>query len=93
MAEARKDGGFKIEVSAVVARIRIPAGILAGFGADDRMEIESRSGLAPAVAFIVNGRHVASATLVRTGDLLTARITRMGPETERRVYDRWLISK
>lgn len=93
MADLRSRAKIATEVTAVVARIKIPAGSLAAFRPGDRMEIEARNSLAPAVAFKLNGKQIASAALAKSGDLLVARVTAIEPEPHRVVYDRWLIRK
>jgi hypothetical protein len=93
MAEMKNGEIITAEVTAVVARIKIPSGVLAGFQPGDRMEIEALSGLAPAITFKVNGKQIATAALARNGDLLCATVKALGPEPDRQVYDRWLIRK
>jgi|GEM_PF-6798435 flagellar motor switch/type III secretory pathway protein FliN len=93
MADLRSRAEIAVELTAIVARIKIPAACLAAFRPGDRMEIEARNGLAPAVTLKLNGKQIASAALARSGDLLVARLTAMEPETHRVVFDRWLIRK
>ena len=92
MATIEYAANVEVELSAVATTLKIPAGVLAGFGAGDRFEIElDESG--PSILLVVDGRPFAIASVAKLDDRLVATITEIVSNVDREGYEPWLIRK
>jgi|SRR5271157_559393 len=81
-----------VELSAAVATLRIPSGVLAEFGAGDKFEIESdESG--PSVLMIVNGKPFAIASVAARDGRLVATVTDILVNLDQEGYNPWQLKK
>ena len=92
MATIEHAANVEVELSAVATTLKIPAGVLAGFGAGDRFEIElDESG--PSILLVADGRPFAIASVAKLDGRLVATITEIVSNVDREGYEPWLIRK
>ena len=82
----------EVELSAVATTLKVPAGVLAGFGAGDRFEIElDESG--SSILLVVDGRPFAIASVAKRDGRLMATVTEIVSNIAQEGYEPWLIRK
>ncbi|HEY6394919.1 MAG TPA: hypothetical protein VIX12_05830 [Candidatus Binataceae bacterium] len=82
-----------VKLSAALARIRIPAGVLATLAPGNRIEAEPELGLEPIVRLMVGTTVIALASVEDTGRCLIAKVIRIGDEPAGRKLEQWHLMK
>jgi len=80
---------IRVQLSAVLFRLRMPAATLAEFGAGKRLEVDLAPGQAPIVRLMVGGNLVALAAVTERDDQLVARVIRVNPDPAENPSDQW----
>ncbi len=83
----------RVELSAVLTTISMPAGVLAQLAPGDCIETESEPGLQHMVRLRVGATTVALASVEEIGGRLVARIIHIGEEPEKKRFEQWQFRK
>jgi flagellar motor switch/type III secretory pathway protein FliN len=83
----------RVTLSAVLAKLRMPAGQLAALAAGDRIEVEPEPGAEPVVRLMVGGATVAVASVEEHDGRLIATISRIGNRSAVRNLEQWQFRK
>jgi hypothetical protein len=92
MARDEWKRGIQLEVSAVLAHLRIPAGVLARLNATDRIEIETED-VAPIICLEIGDNAVALGQASERNGQLTAYLFWTGCQPCARRFDAWTLKK
>jgi hypothetical protein len=84
---------LRLTVSAVIARLRIPARLLAELGAASCIEIEPYDATAPILTFEVQNHTVARGYTNEADGMTLAKIFSIGCEPAERPFDQWILRR
>jgi hypothetical protein len=93
MAENKREQQLRLVVSAVLAHLRIPAGLLAEMGPADRIEIEAGNTAGPIVSFEVQGHTVARGYGSEKDGRFSAKVFWTGCQPSDRASDPWTLRR
>ena len=84
-----------VKLSAAIARLRVPAHVLATLAVGDRIEVESDTAPEAAVRLMAGEVTIALAAVRESGGQLIAQIISVGDEsgTAERKPDKWQLTK
>jgi hypothetical protein len=93
MGESKYNLQVRLPISAVLAHLRIPAGMLAEMGSADVIEVEAEQAGPPMVSFEVEGHTIARGYAHQKHGRLTGFIFWTGCQPSRLPCARWTMKK
>jgi hypothetical protein len=82
---------IRVQLSAVIFRLKVPAATLAEFGVGKRLEVELEANQAPLARLMIGGNLVALAAVSERDGQLVARIIRVNPDPAENPSDQWKL--
>lgn len=82
---------IRVQLSAVLLRLKVPAAVLAEFGVGKRLKFDFEADEEPVARLIVGGKVVALAAVKEHEGRLIARIIRVNPDPAENPSDQWKL--